>query len=224
MGKPRSILAMRLRSERLAQHLTPGQLAARAGYSQNYINALERDARSMSLDALERLAAALGIPAWMFLKPEPGESGFNGDEEETLRRLDEALELEAKPADGYVPRSVAVYSYYDEQDIPLYIGVAANVKSRQRSHVVGSAWMEFAARSVISRYSSRTEALKAEGVAIRAERPLFNVQHNNTVGARLRLIKYLTEHERTDLIPLIRWPAAVRQVRAGAGFSEIPAA
>lgn len=220
MVQHKSPLGARLRAERLAQNLTAERLAAMAGTSKSHVLKAERQARGMTVGTLEKLASALGIPPGALLSPDPLEFEPSEDQEEVLRFLDEALEEVTGSAGGYVPRFVALYRYYDEQDIPLYIGIAGNVRRRQRSHISESAWMEFAARSTISRYSTRGEALKAEELAIQAERPLFNVNHNNTLRARLRLVEYLTEHERTDLIPLIRWPSPLKRMRE---LGKVPA-
>lgn len=220
MVQHKSPLGTRLRSERLAQNLTAERLAARAGTSKSLVLKVERGARGITIGTLEKLASALGIPPGALLSPDPLEFESSEDQEEALRYLDEALEEAAGPPGGYVPSFVAVYRYYDDQDILLYIGIAANMRKRQRTHIDDSAWMEFAARSTISRYPTRGEALKAEEIAIQAERPLFNVYHNNTLRARVRLVEYLTEHERTDLIPLIRWPTPLKRMRK---LAKVPA-
>jgi len=53
-----------------------------------------------------------------------------------------------------------------------------NFRYRSRSHAKNSRWMKLAAKSETEQYASRREAEEAERIAIRAELPLFNVDHN----------------------------------------------
>jgi predicted GIY-YIG superfamily endonuclease len=94
----------------------------------------------------------------------------------------------------------ALYSYYDAADISLYIGITDDLRRRTLDHVEASSWMAFAARSTITRYPTRVAALDAEKIAIEIEQPLFNSQHNSTPEARQRLVAYLVEKGRLDLL------------------------
>ncbi len=89
---------------------------------------------------------------------------------------------------------------FDADDLSLYIGISDRLRVRTGDHVNGSSWMDFAARSVIERYPSRDAALNAEETAIRAERPIFNKQHNDTPEARRALVEYLIKRDRLDLL------------------------
>ena len=60
--------------------------------------------------------------------------------------------------------------------------------------------MEFVARSTVERYPRRSVALEVEEAAIKAERPLFNFQHNNTPEAQQCLVEYLIERGRLDML------------------------
>jgi hypothetical protein len=97
-------------------------------------------------------------------------------------------------------RVTALYRWYDEADVLLYIGISDGLSGRMSDHVAGSSWMDFAARSTITRYADRSQAAKAEIKAIETEHPLFNQAHNNTPEARLRLVEYLIERDRLDLL------------------------
>lgn len=57
--KARSVLARNLRALRAAQHLSQESLAARAGLHRTYVGSVERGERNISIDNMERLAAAL---------------------------------------------------------------------------------------------------------------------------------------------------------------------
>jgi hypothetical protein len=94
----------------------------------------------------------------------------------------------------------ALYSYYDADDLPLYIGITGDLNGRERNHIKKSTWMEFVARSTVARYPTREEAEAAERAAIKAAAPLFNSKHNDTPEARRRLVDYLVKHNRTDLL------------------------
>jgi transcriptional regulator with XRE-family HTH domain len=59
----RAVLARNLRKLRQAQGLTQEDLAHRADLTANYISSLEREEYAASVDAIERLAAALGVQA-----------------------------------------------------------------------------------------------------------------------------------------------------------------
>jgi hypothetical protein len=97
-------------------------------------------------------------------------------------------------------RETALYRWWDEEDLLLYVGETGNLGSRTKGHVKGSSWMEFAARSSVVRYPSRSLALASEEVAIKTEHPLFNFKHNNTPEARQRLVEYLIRRNRLDLL------------------------
>ena len=106
----------------------------------------------------------------------------------------------AKAADAADCRETALYRWYDDADLLLYVGISGNLGSRTKGHVKGSSWMEFVARSTVERHPRRSVALGAEEAAIKAEHPIFNFQHNNTPEARRRLVKYLVEHGYTDML------------------------
>jgi len=58
----RLLFAGRLREERRAQGLTLEGLAAVAGLSWNYVGQVERGVRNISVDNMDVLARALGLP------------------------------------------------------------------------------------------------------------------------------------------------------------------
>jgi hypothetical protein len=94
----------------------------------------------------------------------------------------------------------ALYRYYDEKDRLLYVGITDHLLGRTGAHIIGSSWMDYAVRSTIARYSAREEAVAAETAAIKAEQPLFNDIHNRTPEAKARLVAFLIEHGRADLL------------------------
>lgn len=94
----------------------------------------------------------------------------------------------------------ALYLWYDESDTLLYVGITEDFPTRQTSHAKKSSWSAFVTRSRVQRFASRLEAERAEKTVIRTEQPLFNRQHNDTPEARARLVAYLVEKNRLDLL------------------------
>ena len=64
----RSILARNLRSLRADKAMSQEALASKAGIDRTYVSALERELYAVSVDTLEKLADALGVPAEVLLK------------------------------------------------------------------------------------------------------------------------------------------------------------
>jgi hypothetical protein len=96
----------------------------------------------------------------------------------------------------------ALYWHYDAAGVLLYIGISMDLVTRGRTHASSSVWVVFAKSSRSVWCSSRAEALEDEEAAIKAERPVFNRKHNDTPEARARLVAYLLEHGRPDLLEL----------------------
>jgi predicted GIY-YIG superfamily endonuclease len=125
--------------------------------------------------------------ARVLLEPEPPDG--------LARILAEALAARTEPT-----AATALYRYYAEQDALLYVGISDELWRRTEAHTKASAWMDFAVRSTIERHSTRKEAEAAETAAIKAEQPLFNDIHNRTPEAKARLVAFLIEHGRADLL------------------------
>ena len=69
----RTLLAWNLRLLRTERGLSQERLAADAGVDRAWVSELEREQGNTSIDLLDRLAAALGVPiAALFNAPEPG--------------------------------------------------------------------------------------------------------------------------------------------------------
>jgi len=105
---------------------------------------------------------------------------------------------------GVRRRETVLYRYYDDQDVLLYVGVSANMPGRLEGHEADSTWMDFAARSTMDHFAERDDAEAAEVAAIEADHPLFNVLHNERPDRIRRLVDYLINRDRRDLlVPLI---------------------
>lgn len=94
----------------------------------------------------------------------------------------------------------ALYRYFDEGERLLYIGISGDLPVRENAHIGRSRWMELATSSKIQRYATVDEVVATEAAAIKAEQPLFNVQHNDTPEAWARLWDYLDDIGRPDLL------------------------
>ena len=118
----------------------------------------------------------------------------------------EARALELATGDSYIPAGrirpgrTALYRWYDAEGALLYIGITGHLPTRQAIHAKNSAWSEFAALSRVEHHADRATAEAAEVAAILAEMPIFNRQHNDTPEARGRLVDYLAQHGRLDLL------------------------
>lgn len=66
----RAVLARNLRRLREERGLSQEALAHLAGIDRTYVSSLERQCYSASVDMLDRLASALGIPVSALLNPE----------------------------------------------------------------------------------------------------------------------------------------------------------
>lgn len=58
--RARAVFAVNLRRARLAKGFSQEELAAKAGLHRNYVGSVERNEKNISIDAIERLADALG--------------------------------------------------------------------------------------------------------------------------------------------------------------------
>jgi transcriptional regulator with XRE-family HTH domain len=65
----KEILATNIRGFRAARDWTQDDLATRSGISQYYISQLESAGRNVSIEVLERLAAAFKVEGFLLLKP-----------------------------------------------------------------------------------------------------------------------------------------------------------
>lgn len=76
----------------------------------------------------------------------------------------------------------AVYRLYDADDALLYVGVANRPAERWGTHA-NRPWWTRVARTEITQYPTREEALRGEAKAIRAEHPLHNQVVPNPDGS-----------------------------------------
>lgn len=76
----------------------------------------------------------------------------------------------------------AVYRLFSSDGELLYIGVARNPPERMKFHRQFKKWWAEVSRTTEEWFDNRALALDAEAVAIREERPLYNIQETGEDG------------------------------------------
>lgn len=71
-----------------------------------------------------------------------------------------------------------LYRHFDKEGRLLYVGISLSVMQRLASHRQYAAWFKHLASTTYEDYPTRKEALAAEKLAIKAEKPLYNIAHN----------------------------------------------
>lgn len=74
--------------------------------------------------------------------------------------------------------NTTLYRFYDAADDLLYVGIAGNPGRRFNEHCKDKAWWGEVVRSTMEHFCNRQAAEIAERVAIRHERPRYNVVYN----------------------------------------------
>ncbi len=71
-----------------------------------------------------------------------------------------------------------LYRYFDAEDVLLYVGVSLAAATRAMGHRRQSGWWSSWHRMTRETCPTRLAAIEAERLAIRTEKPLFNIVHN----------------------------------------------
>lgn len=93
----------------------------------------------------------------------------------------------------------ALYRYFDNEDVLLYIGISDKPEKRRRQHCDKSAWYRFADHWSVEWYAHREDAARQEWEAIDIEEPLFN-RMGSTVDREGKTTAYLLANEALDLL------------------------
>lgn len=83
---------------------------------------------------------------------------------------------------GLAEREHALYRFYDAADVLLYAGISVDPILRMKAHRREKDWWTQVRSMTVEPFPTRKDALDAEAEAIRTEKPLYNVQHNEMVG------------------------------------------
>jgi predicted GIY-YIG superfamily endonuclease len=70
----------------------------------------------------------------------------------------------------------SVYRHFDKDDNLLYVGRSVNPLARLGMHKYQSDWFDQIATVKIERFDAHEDAVKAEEIAIRVEKPIHNIQ------------------------------------------------
>lgn len=73
----------------------------------------------------------------------------------------------------------ALYRFYNRDGRLLYVGITGDIGVRWRAHNKRKPWWTEVATCTVEHFATRADAEAAEITAIRTERPLYNVAHNN---------------------------------------------
>jgi len=104
----------------------------------------------------------------------------------------------------------ALYRHFDNANELLYIGISLSTMQRLGQHKRHSHWFNSITNITITQFPTREEAISAESIAIREEKPIHNIKHNNpspitykphikTEWERWQETKAAVEHEITKL-------------------------
>lgn len=96
--------------------------------------------------------------------------------------------------------TVSLYRHWDADGVLLYVGITAKLKVRERQHEATSRWWGLRAETTLEEYPSRAAAEAAEALAIKTERPLFNVAGNDDPDVLERRRRYLAARGRLELL------------------------
>lgn len=77
-------------------------------------------------------------------------------------------------------RESTLYRHFDADNNLLYVGISLSAYQRFAQHKRHSKWAGQSVRMEMERFEDRKAAMAAEELAIRKEKPKFNITHNNT--------------------------------------------
>ncbi len=73
-----------------------------------------------------------------------------------------------------------LYRHYDVDNNLLYVGISLSWQKRLKEHKVSS-WYKKISNVTLEHHESREKAMYYEREAIKKEKPLYNIQNNNTL-------------------------------------------
>lgn len=99
--------------------------------------------------------------------------------EKTQQVRDTARQKAAASGDS---RRTALYRLRDSDDVLLYVGISEKPLQRWVQHAADKGWWPEVAGMSLEWLDSNAEALAMEAHAIRTEKPLHNVVHNQAIA------------------------------------------
>ena len=71
-----------------------------------------------------------------------------------------------------------LYRFYDQNDQLLYVGITKFFEPRLKQHYKNADWFFQTASVKLEHYQTRQDVEKAESVAIKTEKPIYNIAKN----------------------------------------------
>lgn len=105
-------------------------------------------------------------------------------------------------------RPHALYRFYAADGELLYIGITASLPTRIGDHRSDKPWWTKVADIKVEHFGDREAVLVAEAVAIRTERPTWNVTHNRAAGSPTSTITPTLDRRLVEHATLGRPPRA----------------
>jgi len=96
-----------------------------------------------------------------------GDNRFTEQEEAEIKLI---AEIDCIPT--------ALYRHFDQNERLLYIGISMTVTGRTAQHETCAPWFQEIATIKVEWHGSRSAAVRAEKLAIKAEKPIYNVVYN----------------------------------------------
>jgi len=95
------------------------------------------------------------------------------------------------------PTATSVYTYFDDNEVLIYVGITSRGMQRQREHNNDKAWWPFVARQSVEHFPSSPAAHLREIELIQKNQPPFNSQHNPHHIAMERLYRHTRDVPQT---------------------------
>jgi hypothetical protein len=77
-----------------------------------------------------------------------------------------------------------LYRHFDSEGQLLYVGISISALERYKQHS-GTEWFPSVSQITVEHFPTREEAAKAEVLAIKTEKPKFNIRHLNSKPKRI---------------------------------------
>jgi hypothetical protein len=147
---------------------------------------------------------------------------LSGLDESREHPLDRAIrESQGGPVGG-----TAVYTFFDREDMPMYIGVTNDFGIRWRDHAASKPWWPEVFRMGVTWFDNREAALTYEAEGIRLIPHRYNVQNNPVAPAKVRARPQVTvkdpdsEKARADYRRSVREGAPLSDRALGAKYGR----
>lgn len=104
------------------------------------------------------------------------------NEKKVAKALFAAEEMRVKKENYVRGKSAELYRYFNKDNTLLYIGESLHAVGRACQHRAVSSWYFESTTMTIERFDCKKDARAAERIAIKEEKPLHNIVHNNKIA------------------------------------------